>query len=168
MSSICFVLFTFFTKFRQALFSHATRTALDIPSGSVITVKSDKTIGFSVWESAHFSGWCTNICVSHLMSNWNTLHKFVIFLLYWCQQNNTLGLKIKPVTFVSSVVSPSPILNPRQRLNIRHLLHSLPNSTSLAKKDLYRYQSHDIGLIYTLSSRLPTFSWSSHPTQVAQ
>lgn len=24
MSSICFVLFTFFTKFRQALFSHAT------------------------------------------------------------------------------------------------------------------------------------------------
>lgn len=48
MSSICFVLFTFFTKFRQALFSHATRTALDIPSGSVITVKSDKTIGFSV------------------------------------------------------------------------------------------------------------------------
>lgn len=48
MSSICFVLFTFFTKFRQALFSHVTRTALDIPSGSVITVKSDKTIGFSV------------------------------------------------------------------------------------------------------------------------
>lgn len=44
----CFVLFTFFTKFRQLLFSHATRTALDIPSGSVITVKSDKTIGFSV------------------------------------------------------------------------------------------------------------------------